>query len=51
MINIRRMCCNETHNADFSINRANGYDCYLLLMVKTPVVMDVNLNEQTLSIL
>ena len=36
MINIRRMGCDGTHGTDFSINRPNGYDCYLLLLIKTP---------------
>ncbi len=45
MINIRRTGCNGTHDTDFYINRPNGYDCYLLLMVKTPAVFCLN-NEE-----
>ncbi|MFT4145492.1 MAG: AraC family transcriptional regulator [Mobilitalea sp.] len=36
MFQIRRMGCNGTHGADFKINRPNGYNCYLLLIIKTP---------------
>lgn len=38
MLEIRRMGCKEVHGSDFSIDRRNGYDCYLALFVKTKAV-------------
>lgn len=35
MIFIRRMVCNAEHDENFEINRPDGYDCCLLLLVKT----------------
>lgn len=35
MIHIRRMGCDSEHDESFLINRPDGYDCYLLLFVKT----------------
>lgn len=45
MINIRKIGCNGTHDTDFYIDRPNGYDCYLLLMVKTPAAFYINHKE------
>lgn len=35
MIHIRRMGCDSEHDESFEINRPDGYDCCLLLFVKT----------------
>ncbi len=35
MLNIRRMGCHARHPKDFAIHRPNGYDCCLLLFVKS----------------
>lgn len=35
MYRIRRIGVDSKHDRDFSINRPTGYDCYLLLFVKT----------------
>ena len=47
MYRIRRIGVDSKHDRDFSINRPTGYDCYLLLFVKTnsaqkPLRLDKN---------
>lgn len=45
MYHIRRMGTNDRHYRDFAVNRPKGYDCYLLLFVKTPAVFNIGGNE------
>lgn len=45
MFKILRMGCNTTHNINFSVSRPNGYDWYLLLLVKSPAVFIINGEE------
>ena len=35
MFHIRRMGCYSEHDMNFKIDRPNGYDCCLLLFIKT----------------
>lgn len=35
MPHIRNVCCDSVHGKDFEIDRPNGYDCCLILFVKT----------------
>lgn len=42
MFKILRMGCNTTHNNNFSVNRPNGYEWYLLLFIKSPAVFIIN---------
>lgn len=42
MFLIRRMGCDSMHDHTFSIDRPNGYDCYLLLLIKTPALVEIN---------
>ena len=42
MFFIRRMGCNSIHDGSFSVNRPNGYDCYLLLLIKTSALININ---------
>lgn len=41
MFTIRRMDCGSRHDGKFSINRPNGYDCRLILFVKTEAVFTI----------
>lgn len=41
MFTIRRMDCGSWHDGKFSINRPNGYDCRLILFVKTEAVFTI----------
>jgi len=45
MFKILRMGCNTTHNNNFSVNRPNGYEWYLLLLIKSPAVFIINGEE------
>ncbi len=45
MFKIRRMGCNGIHDRNFHIDRKNGYDCYLLLFIKSPAVFCINGEE------
>lgn len=47
MIKIYRMGCNAAHDKNFYINRPNGWGCYLLLLVKTEALFQIN-GEMTL---
>lgn len=42
MFKILRMGCNTIHDKNFSINRPNGYEFCLLLLVKSPAVFIIN---------
>lgn len=42
MFKILRMGCNTTHGNSFSVNRPNGYEWYLLLLVKSPAIFNIN---------
>lgn len=42
MFTIRRMGCDSMHDGTFSISRPNGYDCYLLLIIKTTALIEMN---------
>ena len=42
MFKILRMGCNTAHDQYFSVNRPNGYEWNLLLLVKTPAVFIIN---------
>lgn len=42
MFTIRRMDCDATHDGNFYINRPNGYDCMLILFVKTEALFTIN---------
>jgi AraC family transcriptional regulator, arabinose operon regulatory protein len=42
MLKILRMGCNTIHDNNFSVNRPNGYEWYLLLLVKSPAVFILN---------
>jgi AraC family transcriptional regulator, arabinose operon regulatory protein len=42
MFKILRMGCNTTHDYNFTVNRPNGYEWYLLLLVKSPAVFMIN---------
>ncbi len=42
MFSVRKMGCNSMHDSTFSVNRPNGYDCYLLLLIKTSALVDIN---------
>lgn len=55
MLTIRRMNINTTHDKSFVMDRPNGIDCYLLLIVKAPAcfwikgrLVDVNPNSAIL---
>lgn len=45
MLHILRMGCNSTHELNFFVNRPNGYDWYLLLLVKSPAIFVINGEE------
>lgn len=45
MFKILRMGCNSTHDNSFSVNRPNGYEWGLLLLVKSPAVFIINGEE------
>jgi len=45
MFTIRRMGCDSIHDGTFSINRPKGYDCYLLLIIKTAASIEINQNS------
>lgn len=42
MFSVRKMGCNSMHDSTFSVNRPNGYDCYLLLLIKTPALVEID---------
>lgn len=42
MLSVRKMGCNSLHDSTFSIDRPNGYDCYLLLLIRTPAIVEIN---------
>ncbi|WP_121609117.1 helix-turn-helix domain-containing protein [Mesobacillus foraminis] len=42
MLKILRMGCNTTHGSSFTVNRPNGYDWHLLLLIKSPAVFVLN---------
>lgn len=46
MFKIRRVGYNDSHNANFSINRSKGWDCYLLLYIKTQAYFTIKDKEQ-----
>lgn len=45
MYRIRRLGINGRHDKYFAVNRPKGYDCYLLLFVRTPAVFNIGGNE------
>lgn len=45
MFTIRRMGCDGVHYGDFMINRPNGYDCRLILFIKTKARFIINGEE------
>ncbi len=45
MSKILRMGCNTTHENSFFVDRPNGYDWYLLLLVKSPAIFVINKEE------
>lgn len=49
MFTIRRMECNSAHDGKFSINRPNGYDCRLILFVKTEAIFTVDGTDITVQ--
>lgn len=42
MFLVRKMGCDSVHDGKFSVNRPKGYDCYLLLLIKTPALISIN---------
>lgn len=44
MYTIRKMGCDGMHDNHFSINRPQGYDCYLLLIIKTAAQIEIHDN-------
>ncbi len=42
MFKILRMGCNSTHENSFAVNRPNGYEWYLLLLVKSPALFNIS---------
>lgn len=42
MFEILRMGCNTIHDSNFSVNRPNGYEWHLLLLVKSPAVFFID---------
>ncbi|RDU24710.1 helix-turn-helix transcriptional regulator [Anaerosacchariphilus polymeriproducens] len=44
MIQIKNMGVDGTHGSDFLVNRPNGYDCYLFLLIRTPAYFKLNGN-------
>lgn len=42
MLHVRKICCDSVHDKDFVINRPNGYDCCLILFVKTKALFSFN---------
>lgn len=42
MVKIIRMGYNTTHNSSFSVYRPNGYNWYLLLLVKSPAIFIID---------
>lgn len=47
MIKILRMGYNATHDSNFSVNRPNGYDWYLLLLIKSSAIFTIDGEEIT----
>jgi len=45
MLKIIRMGCNTVHDKNFFVDRPNGYEWYLLLLVKSPAIFFVNGEE------
>ena len=45
MIRILRLGCNTVHDKSFSVDRPNGYEWYLLLLIKSPAIFIVNGKE------
>lgn len=45
MFRILRIGCNTTHDNSFLVHRPNGYEWYLLLLVKSPVIFTINDKE------
>lgn len=49
MFIVRSMDCNAVHDGNFCINRPNGYDCLLILFVKTEAVFTINGVDMTVQ--
>ena len=45
MLHILRMGCNSIHDHNFFVDRPNGYDWYLLLLVKSPAIFVIGEDE------
>lgn len=45
MFKILRMGCNTTHDSSFYVDRPNGYEWYLLILVKSPAIFMINKEE------
>ncbi len=45
MFRILRIGCNTTHDSSFSVERGNGYEWYLLLLVKSPAIFIIDGEE------